>query len=205
MFFWCSCSDKKYMCDIVVVPRDLKNENLVILGSVVELLDSRSVKIIHERIFEENIVAGCLCKEYVIICLRHSVYVLKQLNFEEVKKIDLSEDILTCSSEEAKSYFYIGCKNGLLIVYSIRDLESKVLVYDIWKFYCYKPIYNIAVQTENYKGGVKRNIFARFSPWINQAMEEISIYNILLPTNRTIILNFNPRTNTIIVILMITG
>lgn len=197
MVFSCFCSYKKYLEEDVSIPRQLTSEKILSINKKIKLIDEFN-KTIHEWDLNEKIVGQCLCKMYIVVCTEKVILVYDQVTFEEVKRIEMDETILCCSAEKVRNYFYIGCKSGLLYVYVIRNLETKILVTEIWKFYCFKPIYDIMVQVERKTGLIlERKIFAGFSKWGNKSLQLISNYK-LLTTYRTIIPQIHPNIHTII-------
>ena len=175
MIFSCFCSNKKYMESNVLLPRNLESEKLVIEGKNLWLIDAKNNTLVHEVVFEADIVTTAMTKAYILACTAKTIYLIDQLEFMEVKKIDVDDIIVSSTSEKIHPYFYIGCKSGTILVYSVRKLPEKLIVHEVYKYNCFRPIYNIAVEIEKKEGGIRRKVFAGFSRWGNQALELVTV------------------------------
>ena len=158
MIFSCFCSNKRYILTNVIT-----NLKFVRFDKYIRMINPISNEIVLEKQFPSNIVTDCRVKIYIIICTISTIYVLNETNFDILHTIELDEEILSCSSETSKQYFYIGCKSGKIIVYSIRDLINKIIVHDVWTYKCSKPVYSIVININD----KKRDIFAGFLEQIN--------------------------------------
>jgi len=171
MVFSCFCSNKKYLKDNVYSPcKIVQSENKI------KILNPISHEIEAEKEFQNTIITNCIIQsiKYTIVCTKNKTFVLDE-NLSEIHSIQFDDEILCSSSEKFKSYFYIGFKSGRVAVFAIRKLETKVLCFELWNFYCFKPVYNLAIHVEIINGEKKRNVFAGYSRWDNKALQKINI------------------------------
>ena len=177
MLFSCFCSNKKMIKESIL---SFSNsvEKLVKLDKTIKLLNPISNEIIVEKNFSEMIVTTTERiinnKKYYVVCTKNIIYIL-DADLNEIQNIKVEEEILCSSSENFRPYFYIGCKSGRIIVISIRNIDSKFIIHEVHNIYCFKPVYNIAIHIEKKEGNIKRNIFAGYSRWKNEALQQVII------------------------------
>lgn len=178
MPLFCFCTKKGSMTYDVIEPSN-KPLQLLHLERSLKKIDPDTHEVIYERLFEENIVTTtkttCCGDPVVIACTTNKIYILDN-TLQEIYNFSIIDEILSCANESLKSQFYIGCKSGRIIVYTLKRL-GKVIVNEIFTFNCFQPVYNIAVQIERSGEIVKRQVFAGFSRWNNTPLKKISIYN----------------------------
>jgi len=174
MFFSCFCSNKKYLKDNVI-----SIEKLVKIDNIIKTVNPQTNETILQKELPDTIITTTNCflygKKYIIVCTKNMVYILDEFTFNEIHSFHVEEEILCSTSEKIKAHFYIGSKSGRITVYSIKILNNKFICTDIWTFYCFRPVYNIVVQVERIQQEVRRNVFAGFSPWGNEALEPVRI------------------------------
>lgn len=178
--FNCFCSNKKYMKENVI-PLDKSHDKFIKSENSLKILNQLTNEIVSQKDFTENIITTNTCllnQKHYIACTQNVLYILdKELN--ELKKIDFEDDILcSCSEPNRKrniTYFYLGFRSGRIAVFSIKYLNDKFVHNELWNFYCFKPVYSIAIHFENMNETVKRKVYAGFSRWGDMAMEAINI------------------------------
>lgn len=173
--FSCFCSNKKYQKENILhhsIDRLVKIENKI------KIVNPISNECVIEKSFPGTIITTTYTLSYgiryTVVCTLKKIFILDD-NYNEIHQIELEDEITCSSSESYKPIFYIGCKSGRIIVYSIRKLEEKYIFHEVWNFYCFKPVYNITIQIDKIKGEIKRNIFVGYSRWGNDALQQLNI------------------------------
>jgi len=171
MFFSCFCSNKKFMKENII-----SHDKIVKLDKTIKILNPVSNEMIVSKEFNEPIVTTSFCilygKRYIIVCTKNIVYILDE-ELQEMNSIQFEEEILCSSSEKHKAHFYIGCKSGRISVNSIKYLNSKFICTEIYNFYCFKPVYSIAVHVDRINDEIRRSVYAGYSRWDEKALERI--------------------------------
>ena len=163
MVFSCFCSNKKFMKENVISP-----DKFVMTNKTVKMLNPLTNTVLNEKEFDEKIVTTSTCnfdgRKYFLVCIQKKMFILDD-NFFVMYYEQFDDEILCSSSEIYKPHFYIGFKSGRISVSSIRILNTKFIYHEIHNYYCFKPVYSIAIHIEKINGEMKRNVFAGFSRW----------------------------------------
>ncbi len=175
MFGFC-CSSKKYLKENII-----SHHKFIKSGNLLKILNPMNNEIISKKEFNGNIITTNTClldKKHYIACTQNTLYILDE-SLKEIFKLDFEDEILCSCSEPNRStiitHFYLGFKSGRITVFSIKYLNDKFICNDIWNFYCFKPVYSLAIHLERFDENSKRNIYAGFSRWGDIAMEQINI------------------------------
>ncbi len=176
MIFSCFCSNKRLIRESILSP-----PKIIQMDKTIKLIDTSNNSILFQKEFNDTIVSTTSCffmkKKHIVVCTKNTICIMDEY-LNEIHSFQIEDEILCMSGEKIKPHFYIGCKSGNIYVYSIKYLNNKFICTDIWTFHCFKPVYSIAIHIDE-NVNMKRNIFAGFSRWQNDVLQQINIYNII--------------------------